>query len=471
VTRTLAPLAALVLALALAACQGTIDDHGSQADAGVSPPDGAPVEPDAAPHNDPPDAAPPVDNCGGITSHCLDGETVETCQGGQLVQTSCTGGQICDSDGAGGAGCFDPPTTGDNVVKGTVRYEDRPPQSNGSLGAVVQVVARGVSVSLVQDSGSTVLATGRTKDDGTYELGYTVAAGTMVHVTVAATSDVAERPIKVRKLNNSIHGFGGASFAAAASLTKDVLVTQASNEAEAFNIFDQMVAGCDAVRVRMGVTSIDPIDAFWQPGSTQGTFYDGSLNLLGASDDDDGYDDAVILHEFGHYVEDTYGRSDNPGGDHNGSADDPRLAWSEGWSTYFSSVTRGNLFYMDSSAGGGFAYNLDTQLTKANGSQPVTQLVSENMVSQILWDIGDGGAANDDDQRSDGDRHDDLLKVQTLYLKTGVTATRGVQGVDLVDGLDGWFKKYGTVTCAALKSIAQTHTYPYDFKAPGATCP
>jgi hypothetical protein len=401
-----------------------------------------------------------------VVAECLDDTTLQRCENGQLVETDCSAtDEICADDA-----CVEPPPTTGNLVKGTVRYEDRVPQPNGSLGSVTPVPARGVAVSVVKDQGSTVLASGRSKDDGTYSLNYEAPAGTMVHISVAASSDVPDRPVKVRKLNDAIHGFGGASFAAAPSLSKDVLVTQASNEAQAFNIFDMMVLGADTVRLRMGVATIDPVDCYWQPGSTQGTYYDGALNLLGGPSDDDGYDDAVILHEFGHYVESTYGRSDNPGGGHNGEADDPRLAWSEGFSTYFSSVARGNVYYMDSNSGGGFGDNLDTGVTKANGSGPMTQDVSENMVSQMLWDIGDG-PANDDDQRSGGDRHEDVLKIQTAYLKNGIGTTRGVNGVDLVDGLDGWFKKYGTATCAALKSIASTHTFPYDFKAPGAICP
>lgn len=61
---------------------------------------------------------------------------------------------------------------------------------------------------------------------------------------------------------------------------------------------------------------------------------------------DDYCDWDVILHEFGHYIADTIDIDNSPGGDHKSSDDlidtagskskAIRLAWSEGWATYFS---------------------------------------------------------------------------------------------------------------------------------------
>jgi hypothetical protein len=125
---------------------------------------------------------------------------------------------------------------------------------------------------------------------------------------------------------------------------------------------------------------------------------------------------------------------------------------------------------MDSNSGGGFGDDLETTIVKYSGAG-MTQNMSEETVAQVLWDIGDG-QAGDDDPRAGGDRHEDVMKVQIEYLHSGVTATRGVTGIDLVDFLDGWFKLRGTSTCTPLRTIvAITHTFPYDFAAPGAACP
>ncbi len=469
-------LAALAsLALAAVACGGNAggDDDTSKADASM------PGTPDAARPDaevpDPPDAqvdAEVPDNCGGVTSRCVDATHLETCVNGNLVPTDCgAGSQVCKADGAGGFGCFDAPLPGSFTVSGKVRYEDKEPLPSGALGAITQKVARGVSVTVVADQGNTVLATGRTGDDGSYSLNYDTTAGAMVHVLAATTSTLPSRPVKVVKSGGSIHGAASASFAAAASVQMDILATNASHLGPAFNIFDQFITAIDAVRVRMGVTgTLQPIKAFWQDGTTDGTYFNGDIHLLGAPDDDDGYDDAVMLHEFGHYVEARYGGTDSPGGGHNGSPTDPRLGWSEGWATYFQAAVRNHHFYMDSNAGGGFGQDLEAEVTKAQAAGAMTQNTSENMIAEILWDFGDG-PAGDDDARAGGDRHEDVMKVQTAYL-SGNLATRGVAGVDLVDWLDGWFKLQGLSTCAAGRMIVTTtHTFPYDFHASGATCP
>jgi hypothetical protein len=462
-------LATCAMLAALSACAGNADEDDDQ-----TPPKAdadTPGEPDAALPDAPlPPDAPPADPCGGVTSRCT-GSTLETCVNGELQPTDCAASnQECREDGSGGFGCFDPVAPGTNNVSGTVRYEDREPQPSGALGSIRQMPARGVTVTVVKDQGSTVLATGRTDDQGHYSLSFEAAAGTMVHVLAATTSSAPERPVKVTKRNNNVHGAASTSFAAAASTQKDVLATEASHLGGAFNVFDQMIDGIDAVHVRMGIGQLQPLKAIWENGSQQGTYYDGSLNLLGGPDDDDGYDDAVILHEFGHYVEGVYGGTDSPGGGHDGSPADPRLGWSEGQATYFSSAVRNNHYYMDSNSGGGFGDDLEGRVTKATATGPMTQNVSENMVAQILWDIGDG-PASDDDARTGGDRHEDVMKIENEYLANGITSTRGVQGVDLVDWLDGWFKLRGLSTCAAVRSILQTHTFPYDFHAPGANCP
>ena len=54
-----------------------------------------------------------------------------------------------------------------------------------------------------------------------------------------------------------------ASFAAAASVTQDVLVTDASGTSEAFNILDQMIMGMDAIRNTLGDATPTALSARW----------------------------------------------------------------------------------------------------------------------------------------------------------------------------------------------------------------
>lgn len=68
---------------------------------------------------------------------------------------------------------------------------------------------------------------------------------------------------------------------------------------------------------------------------------DKSLNISGGRlgntsiENTDHFDDFVIIHELGHFIEDNCGQLTSPGGSHAiVSRIDPRLAWSEGWANY-----------------------------------------------------------------------------------------------------------------------------------------
>ncbi|MES3036626.1 MAG: hypothetical protein V4736_01850, partial [Bdellovibrionota bacterium] len=55
--------------------------------------------------------------------------------------------------------------------------------------------------------------------------------------------------------------------------------------------------------------------------------------------DTDHFDDTIVIHEYGHFLEDVYAKQDSPGGSHDGDfIIDPRLAWSEGWANFFQSA-------------------------------------------------------------------------------------------------------------------------------------
>jgi hypothetical protein len=416
----------------------------------------------------------PNPSCPGIgpVGRCT-GNTLTSCVGGSSMSTNCaTSGQVCAYGGdTVGYTCAPPGTAGAWAVSGTVTYDDRPPMTGG-LGAIRTQPVRGAAVAVVRDSDGEVLAYAVTGDDGSYMLRYDAAGGEMVHVLAATTSSVTARPVRVLRPDGLVHGIGSASFQPAVDSTMDLHATDLSSLSEAFNVFDQLVTGMDTLAARMGVTAPVPMFAEWIKGATDGTYYWDTLLgmfLLGEPADDDGYDDAVVLHEFGHYVEARYGRSDSPGGDHGGAPTDPRLAWSEGFSTYWSSVARDLPIYYDSNAGGGWQYNLDTSVTAANPTGPMTQLVSEDTVSEILWDVGD--APGGDDDAMTGASHDLVLQVVADYLRDGGGGTRGVSGVDLVDWLDGWFVLNGLGSCTPMRDVVSSRGFPYDFNGAGGACP
>lgn len=104
-----------------------------------------------------------------------------------------------------------------------------------------------------------------------------------------------------------------------------------------------------------GFTGAPKVTVYWKAGFNPYSYFGApgnplsfyrpdyrELYILGGMNGDvikadtDHFDDSVILHEYGHFLEDVYGKSNTPGGSHNGNAIiDPRLAWSEGWANYF----------------------------------------------------------------------------------------------------------------------------------------
>jgi hypothetical protein len=375
--------------------------------------------------------------------------------------------------GGGGDGDANPGpdgVPGPVMVSGVVRYEDRAPQANGSLAQPVPRAARFVAVALVNLAGDT-LGESTTAADGSFTIVSTVDVtyGDSIHILAATMSDDPARPVDVVRPDGNVHGFGDAGFAAAADHYTEVLITESSGEAGAFNVFDKLVEATDyAASLGLAPRSLT---AEWARNSQDGTYYDGNgtMHLLGASSDDDGYDDTVILHEAGHWFEDSYGRSDSPGGGHDGSPTDPNLAWSEGFSTYFSMVVNGGVpLYVDSNAAGGWSFNGDTSVTRAMGTG-IAQDVSEDMVVEILWDLGDTSGGDDDPFTG---AHLPVVEIQPAFLRTATLRNVGEAGVDLVDFLDGFFVADGLTNCADVDSIVTvTRTFPYDYNGPAGPCP
>lgn len=155
-----------------------------------------------------------------------------------------------------------------------------------------------------------------------------------------------------------------------------------SLEGGAFNILDQIAnaqaylrtktASCDSSMAGtyfagcVPVTTIPLVYTYWSPGVTPGVYFGSTgpisyylngkreLYILGGVGGDtkvtdmDHFDNSVIVHEYGHFIEDQFGKPDSPGGSHNGNGIiDPRLAWGEGWANYFQAAVSGIPVYRD----------------------------------------------------------------------------------------------------------------------------
>lgn len=399
-----------------------------------------------------------------------DGPELTRCENGTARRTTCD--DTCAYvDDTVGYDCV--ATSGQVSVNGTITYEDLPPNGTGGFDPKHRLPARGVMVALVDDATDQAIATAMSSNGGAYAL-LADASATDVHVTAITQSDVTARPIRVVNAGGAVYGFGSVTFTADADAQVDVAISNTGGAAEAFNVFDQAITSMTSINNDLGDMAPSPIRLIWYLGSQDGTYWDGSsVHLLGAAADDDGYDDSVIQHEIGHYIETTQGRSSSPGGAHSGAPADPRLAWSEGFATYWGQATLGHSVYADSNQGGGFFNDIDADVTRASLSGDLFQQVSENMVAEILWDVADSqrGSGDDDDSLTSGS-FQSTSQVQPDYLRAMTLRNVGASGVDLVDFLDGWFVLNGLSSCEGIRDIVtDTRQFPYDYAGPAGSCP
>lgn len=178
---------------------------------------------------------------------------------------------------------------------------------------------------------------------------------------VAVKEDIYSNTIY--KVTSTINSTGSGSYAT--TLTATALESVSSKiEGGAFNIYNNLITTYDYFAnlsdATVDFTCLNPkLDIYWKAGfnpakylypteneASLGTlsFYlrgENELYINGGvvgdvkSSDTDHFDDAVIIHEIGHHVEDVCGTMDSPGGSHSGRYRiDPRLAWSEGWGNF-----------------------------------------------------------------------------------------------------------------------------------------
>jgi len=121
--------------------------------------------------------------------------------------------------------------------------------------------------------------------------------------------------------------------------------------------------------------------------------YDGDSNLwiLGdANSDTDEYDDHIIIHEWGHFFEDKFSRSDSIGGPHSaGDTLDIRVAFGEGWGNALSAIATDNPIYFDT-AGQNQSSGWFMDIENASPSNP--GWFSEASIQRILYDLYDANS-------------------------------------------------------------------------------
>lgn len=172
-----------------------------------------------------------------------------------------------------------------------------------------------------------------------------------------------------------------------------------------FAIIDTLVTELEVVCTGQPDLSLPSLHVEWSINNTDtsgniaggqiGTSYysqsggQSKLYLLGKENvDSDEYDDHVVAHEFGHFLEDRLFRSDAPGGSHSGGDIlDPRVAFSEGFGNGLSGMTFNDPIYVDTSGprqADGFTFDV-SEVPRGDDRG----VYSEGSVMYLLWKLFD----------------------------------------------------------------------------------
>ncbi len=325
--------------------------------------------------------------------------------------------------GGGGNGGGNNPPPNPGPVSGRISY-DKVPFSVAGQGldynSVIDAPVRGAVVEAIDNaSGTTILATTTTDASGNYS--FSPPNGAFFLRVKAQLLQAGSPGWNFRVVNNTN---GDALYAMqSAARTYDGSATTLNLRAASgwtgtgytqdrvaapFSLLDVAYDVRSLVVAASPVAQLAPLDIHWSPlnvtsdsfvpstGRIGNTSYQApDVYVLGqAGVDTDEYDQHVIAHELGHYLQDVFSRDDSIGGPHGpGDRLDLRVAFSEGWGNAFSGMVKSDPRYRDSF---GAAQAMDSDVNVESDVSSSPGWFSEESVQLILYDLFDATAdAND----------------------------------------------------------------------------
>jgi len=304
-----------------------------------------------------------------------------------------------------------------------------PPPTRAFLdfGSVQTAPARGITVELIDAvDGVTVLGAGQTDVDGAYSIVVPNLADALLRTRAQLVKAgapgwdfrVVDNFVRPGNPNgDALYVVDGAIFnTGVADLTRDLHAESgwdgssysAPRAAAPLAILDLIYDGVALILSADPTVILPPLDIHWSPenrpafgadgtpdvamGELGTSFFrsgpGGGIFLLGAEAvDTEEYDRHVIAHEWGHYLEAQFSRSDSIGGPHTtGDQLDMRVAFGEGWGNALSAMVTGDSVYRDTFTAGlalGFAFDIEGEARQNPG------WYSEFSVQEILYDIFD----------------------------------------------------------------------------------
>jgi hypothetical protein len=298
------------------------------------------------------------------------------------------------------------------LVSGIITYDYVPPNSNFiglNYSAVEKKPVRGALVELLEQDGS-VFASGVTNKEGQYQL--LALKNTSLKVRVKAQLLQQGSPswnfsVTDNTNNNALYVLDG-SYASTGTgnSTRNLHAPSGwtgseytiARSAAPFAILDSIYTGIERINLAGNTFDLFPLEFRWSTknntadgdltrGEIGTSFFSGSeIYVLGdANNDSDEYDQHVLLHEWGHYLESAIFRSDSFGGNHaDGEKLDMRLAMSEGFATAFASMILNNPNYVDTS-GPSQAAGFSSDTSKRN--RATKGYYSEGSIGSIFYNF------------------------------------------------------------------------------------
>jgi hypothetical protein len=300
------------------------------------------------------------------------------------------------------------------TVSGLVRFSRVPFRSTSPFGLDYASAAfqpsRGVIVQ-ARDAAQNVLATGATDASGNYSL--SVPGNTSVTIQVIARMQRSSpQPLPrwdVRVQNGQLatvnpYSFASAPFNSNASVQNIDIPpgisaggTQSGvRDSGPFAILDTIYTAMQTVLGAAPTTNFPALVVDWG-SQADGTFFSITTAqhialLADLTQDTDEFDQHVIAHEFGHYLEYNFSRADNIGGSH-GAGDrlDMRVAFGEGWGYAFAAIALGDPIARDSfvNAGAQVVSRFNVETNPPTAQDGLGCWCSETTVWATLWDLYD----------------------------------------------------------------------------------
>jgi hypothetical protein len=329
------------------------------------------------------------------------------------------------------------------TVSGILSYEFVPADHNNStcfgldFSQTMALPIRAATVQLLDDSDG-VIAETTAGDDGSYsfdnidinidvriraraELKRSGSPNWDVEVrdnvdTSGSPPALARRPLYVTQwplFNTGENHITDADFTATTGWDAGSDSYTGTRTAAPFAVLDNIYRGMKLVLEADATASFVALDAYWSVNNTKtegsptdidmgelgGSFYRSDLNalfLMGDANVDTGeFDFYVTLHEWGHYFEDNFSRSDSVGGTHFiGELVEARVSFGEGWGTGIGAIAAGDPMACNTGAASGagsWGFNVETF---NGGPQGWYNELSVAGLILDLYDTDDDGADN-----------------------------------------------------------------------------